>query len=422
MKHQKYTEWKRLENASKIFPAIWNDKDPKVFRISCELFDVVEPEALQSALNKTIDDFPLYKSVLKRGLFWYYLELSDIQPVVKIESNTICAPIYIGLRNNLLFRVFYYNNRINLEVFHALSDGAGALRFLQTLIFYYLHLVQKETFKNIVFEKDQSSISEQMDDSFGKHFIGGNKKDENKKTQGDNRAYQIRGTSFADKRTNVIEGSMSTKCVLDEAHKHQTTLTVFISALYSYAIYKDMSARKRRWPIVLTVPVNLRPYFKSVTARNFFSYINVGHDYSQGTADLNEVIQSISESFRKNLTLDQLTKQTSKHMAMEQNIFSRVVPLPVKNFIIRRVVNYSDKQTTTNVSNIGKISMQSELTPYIRQFSVYTSARRPQMTLCSYGDRLVVSITSPFQETDIQRTFFQLLSKRGIEIEISSNI
>ena len=422
MKHQKDTEWKRLENASKIFPAIWNEKDPKVFRIACELFESVDPEALQSALNKTIDDFPIYKSVLKRGLFWYYFELSDIQPIVQIESNTICAPIYIGFRNNLLFRVFYYNNRINLEVFHALSDGAGALRFLQALVSHYLLLVHKEAFHNIVFKKDQSSISEQMDDSFGKHFIGSKKKDEVKKNQGDKRAYQIRGTGFADKRINVIEGSMSTSAVLNEAHKQQTTLTVFIAALYSYAIYKDMSARKRRWPIVLTVPVNLRSYFESVTARNFFSYINVGHDYSKGVADLDAIIQSLGESFRNHLTLEQLTKLTSKHMAMEQNIISRVVPLPMKNFVIRRVVNYVDKQTTTNVSNIGKISVQSELMPYIRQFSVCTSARRPQMTLCSYQDKLVVSITSPYRETDIQRTFFQLLSKRGIEIEISSNI
>ena len=40
------------------------------------------------------------------------------------------------------------------------------------------------------------------------------------------------------------------------------------------------------------------------------------------------------------------------------------------------------------------------------------------MTLCSYGDRLVVSIASPYRETDIQRTFFQSLSKLGIKIEI----
>jgi hypothetical protein len=33
-----------------------------------------------------------------------------------------------------------------------------------------------------------------------------------------------------------------------------------------------------------------------------------------------------------------------------------------------------------------------------------------------------VSFSSPFRETDIQRTFFKLLSYTGIDIEISSNI
>ena len=32
-------------------------------------------------------------------------------------------------RRNLLFEVTYYKNRINLEVFHALTDGTGALGF-----------------------------------------------------------------------------------------------------------------------------------------------------------------------------------------------------------------------------------------------------------------------------------------------------
>jgi len=66
--------------------------------------------------------------------------------------------------------------------------------------------------------------------------------------------------------------------------------------------------------------------------------------------------------------------------------------------------------------------MPQEFDPYIRQFSVFTSARRPQITMCTYGDRLVISFASPFKETDIQRTFFQFLAKKGIEIEISSNM
>ncbi len=422
MKHQKDIEWRRLENVSKVFPATWDMKDPKVFRLTCALHEAVEPDALQKAVDTALEDFPLYKSVLRRGIFWYYLELSEIRPVVQEENNAICAPIYIGLKNNLLFRVFYYCNRINLEVFHALADGAGALHFLKTIVYQYFKLTRSNDFANTVLPVENSSISGQMDDSFGKHFVGIDKKNKERKIPRGERAYQIHGTRFADNRFNLIEGSMSVKAVLEEAHKYNTTLTIFLSALYSYSIYKEMPALKKNRPVVLTVPVNLRQYYESVTTRNFFSYINVGYNYSKGPDDLRDVIQSISQNFQSNLTLQQLNDQTNKFMAIEQNLFTRVVPLPIKDITIRMIANKSDSQSTTNVSNIGKVTMPSEFGSVISQFSVCTSARRTQMTMCSYADRLVVSITSPFRETDIQRTFFKLLSRLGIDIVVSSNI
>lgn len=36
----------------------------------------------------------------------------------------------------------YYRNRINLEVFHVLTDGTGAMNFLKTLVSNYLALAE----------------------------------------------------------------------------------------------------------------------------------------------------------------------------------------------------------------------------------------------------------------------------------------
>ena len=87
-------EWIRLDNASKIFPATSSNKDTKVYRISAELYNNIEPENLQKALDLTMDSFPMYKSILRRGFFWYCLEMSDIYPKVEIESTNPCSPIY----------------------------------------------------------------------------------------------------------------------------------------------------------------------------------------------------------------------------------------------------------------------------------------------------------------------------------------
>lgn len=39
-----------------------------------------------------------------------------------------------------MFRVTYYKNRINLEVFHVLTDGMGGINFLRELTYQYLRL------------------------------------------------------------------------------------------------------------------------------------------------------------------------------------------------------------------------------------------------------------------------------------------
>ena len=94
LKNRKGVEWIKLDNASKYFPSTANELDTKVFRLSCELYEVVDSESLQTALDKTIDSFPFFKYVLRRGAFWYYFESSDITPHISMESLPLCAPIY----------------------------------------------------------------------------------------------------------------------------------------------------------------------------------------------------------------------------------------------------------------------------------------------------------------------------------------
>jgi hypothetical protein len=173
MKRQEEDNWTRLDNASRLFPSTYSDRDTKVFRLACELNETVCPEMLQEALDITIESFPIYKSVLRRGIFWYYFESSSIRPLVQAEMNPVCAPIYSGHKGNLLFRVSYFNARISLEVFHALSDGTGALWFLQSLVYNYLVLMHIEDCAETIPPLTRASISEQMDDSFDKHFAGG---------------------------------------------------------------------------------------------------------------------------------------------------------------------------------------------------------------------------------------------------------
>mgnify|MGYP007007140302 CR=1 FL=1 len=59
----------------------------------------------------------------------------------------VSMPVYPAEQKirNYLFRVTYYKSRINLEVFHVLTDGMGGINFLRELTYQYLRLVHPET-------------------------------------------------------------------------------------------------------------------------------------------------------------------------------------------------------------------------------------------------------------------------------------
>ena len=61
---KKKPQWHKLDNAAKIFPANTDKRDTKVFRFSCELYEQIDPVFLQKALEKTLQKFPYYCSIL----------------------------------------------------------------------------------------------------------------------------------------------------------------------------------------------------------------------------------------------------------------------------------------------------------------------------------------------------------------------
>ncbi len=415
-------EWKKLENASKIFPATSNNKDTKVYRIAAELYRDINPENLQKALDLTLESFPMYKSILRRGFFWYYFEWSNIYPKVEVESTNPCAPLYIDGKKNLLFRVSYYKKRINLELFHAVTDGGGAIWFLETLIFYYMRMDYKDELgDNLPSIEHGASISQKMDDSFWKNYSS-NIQDTDVKGEKYKGAYTIRGKRIDENKMKVIEGAMSVKEILNISREHGTSMTVFLTSLLMYSIYMDMPKNKRKRPIVLSVPVNLRGYYKSSTARNFFTTMNVSYDFENNSSDFEDIVKYVDKQFKKGLEEESINLKLARFMKLEKNLLARMVPLIIKDFFMKLADKVNDRSITTSISNVGRIKTVNEFESYIKQFSVCVSARAPKITFCSYSDRLVITFTSPYIETDIQRVFFQFLSARDVKIEITSNM
>ena len=69
-----YSKWRKLDNAALAFPLVTDKNDTRVFRFYCQLKEEVNSEILQQSLDQTMEKYPLFQAVLRKGLFWFYLE------------------------------------------------------------------------------------------------------------------------------------------------------------------------------------------------------------------------------------------------------------------------------------------------------------------------------------------------------------
>ena len=137
--------WDKLDNTAHLFPSIAGESMTNVYRISVTLKEEVQVEFLQQALDMILPKFDGFNLRMRTGVFWYYFEENGKKaPKVTEEAMFPCRFIRQNKNRNYLFRVTYYKSRINLEVFHVLTDGMGGINFLRELTYQYLRLVHPE--------------------------------------------------------------------------------------------------------------------------------------------------------------------------------------------------------------------------------------------------------------------------------------
>ena len=96
---------------------------------------------------------------------------------MKEDVSDPCQPVRFKEDNGWLVRFYYYRNRISIEVFHALSDGGGAIVFFRTLLAEYLRQTGVDIpAGNGVLDLNEPPREEEMEDAYaryaGHHALG----------------------------------------------------------------------------------------------------------------------------------------------------------------------------------------------------------------------------------------------------------
>lgn len=414
--------WYPLDNAAKIYPPNTSQKSPFVFSFTARLEEEVDPELLENALNTLLAKMPTFKTRLKRGIFWYYLETNAKRAIVKPQPEHYLKQITPESNNGYLFEVFYRKTTLTVNFHHSLTDGTGGVNFFLELIFEYFKLcgyaVESE---GVIRPSAAPHVIEESADDYSSYA----KKSENSPEK-EGFAYKFKGTPFVYDGYGIIAGVCPIEDVKQLAKKYDTTITVYLAALYMHAIFKTCLEGKpvKNKDVKILVPINLRKKFSSNTVRNFALFVRLKHDFKEEIT-FDECVELCKKQMKEGTETEVIEDLIHSNVKLEKNPLLKLTPLFLKDIVMKLAyLRVGENLQSGDLSNIGLIKTPECFEGKLRDIAfVIGPTKNAQQNFCviGYENRLYISSARGYVETKIEREFFSRLAKEGVDLTIYSN-
>lgn len=425
LSQERKLRWMRLDNAAKIYPAARRQSWSNVFRLSVTLREPVDKQVLQSALDVTARRFPSICVRLRRGLFWYYLQQLQQAPSLREESSYPLTLMSRSETRRCAIRVIAYENRIAVEFFHSVTDGNGGLVFLKSLTAEYLQQKYGEPIPATegVLGRLEAPRPEELEDSFLKYAgtVSASRRENN--------AWRPQGTAEPDGFLNLTCFRISTSQALAKAHEYGVSLTTFLCAATMMALQAMQEThvpnRRRRKPIRVLIPVNLRKLFPSKTLRNFALYSTPEIDPRLGSYDFQEICQAVRHRLGLEANSKIMSTRIATNVGSEKSLLVRIMPLFLKNIVMKAVFNQvGEKKSCLTLSNLGQVTLPPEMDRYVERLDFILGAQSSAPHNCgvlSYGDSLYLNFIRSIREPELEAQVFRVLRDLGLQAEVQTN-
>lgn len=416
--------WLKLDNAGVLYSAIQKEKYSAIYRFSAVMTERVDPIALQRAVDKTMPRFPGFRVRLKKGAFWCYFEPNqEPGPFVKKDISNPCQPVRVKEDNGWLVRFFYYEHRISLEVFHAISDGGGALIFFRTLLAVYLRELGYEIpCGDGILDVEEPPRKAEIEDSYSKYATGKVQRGAWQKT-----AYPNISEPEPFYTLNVTMGFLPVDKLKEVAKSHNASITEYLAAVLIQAILENQRAEKRRRekPVALAIPINLRPWFESDTLRNFIITIRPCIDPALGEYTFQEIVDYVHYFMHLNINRQQMQSAFTGNVRFTTNPLLQIIPVVLKNPVMS--FSYSlvgVRPFSCTYTNPGPFKAPPEMEPHIQRMEVIlgqATRPSPHCASISYGNTMEITFAGTGVSTETERRFFTHLVREGIPVKVESN-
>ena len=414
-------DWLRLDNAALIFPAIRRRDWTNAFRVSATLNEPVNPEILQRAVDALAPRFPSMYVSLHRGAFWYYLQKLPQGP--RVGQDGACPLIHMTGRElrRCCLRVLYYENRIAVEIFHALTDGSGGMVYLKTVTAAYLSLAHGIPIpaQEGVLDRNEAPRPEELEDSFTR--AAGHIPLSRREAS----SLRLRGQREEDGFLHLTIATVREEALLNLAHEYHGTVTALLCAVMLQSI---LALAKRpqgnRWAKV-TVAVNLRRIFGSQTLRNFALYVTPEIDPQLGDYSFKEICSVVHHRMGLDCTAKLMGTRIAANVSSEKAFILKVMPLFIKNAAMKAVFDaVGERKSCLCLSNLGNVTVPEAMRPYISRmdFIIGVQARAPHNCgVLSYNGTMYINMIRNITEPELELHFFRVLQDQGLHVKAESN-
>lgn len=411
--------WRKLDDQAKVFALASNNKYSSIFRLSAILKEEIDKEILYEALKLALQKYKVFKVKMRKGFFWYYFEENDKKPIITVENDYPFKKINTKENNDYLFKVTYFNNKINIDFFHALTDGTGGLEFLNDLIYRYLELKHPEELREEKIKEE--IILKESENAYRKNY-----KFLDEKKNKLERAYLLKGDTLKNGEFAINHFNINVNELKQISKENGCTISAYLVAMIAYSIYEtNYKVNNGKRPINISVPISLRKYFPSETISNFFSYMIININIKQNKEYLFEdILELVKKEFEKKMKVEKMVQTITKDAGSTNKFFIRIVPLLIKKLAVRIGSLEVKKHFTSTFSNMGKIVVEEKYSKYIENFLVILApdwAERVKCGVCSYDDKLVLTFSTNLNGNSLECKVRDLLRKSNIRFNIEGN-
>lgn len=402
-----------LDLSARFYPVISTKKAQSLYCMAAILKDEVNSALLEEAANQIMDRFPTYKVRLRKGYSWHFFEENTEKVKIFEIDNVMLRPIDPNVTNGYLFRISCGSNKVKLDMFHALTDGNGAMLFLKTLLMRYREL------QGVVFSEGegidimQTPHPEEIEDSFTQNYKPIPMSEMNLKGMLGGVPMRLSGTPVDDGYL-ISMGTAKIADILVKAKALGVSFTSYIAGLIAYTITEVEQSEQ---PIVVMIPVNLRKLFPSKTLRNFVTFIRIIIK-PKDCVTLEDFVREADKQLKEKSTKSKMEAFISTTVRAQANFIMRIVPLFLKTFFIRLGKFFTRSRQTIIFSNLGRIEVPEEVG--LEKFVFHMNASKynaQNIGAVSVGENVTFAFTRAIKETTLTRRFFDNLQKQGVAVD-----